>query len=82
MSGDQVDCGPEATLAPGASVTWVFRVKLDPDYTGDGSDIRNTAVVHSATRDPVHANNESTAGTPGGTVDKPTADLEVTKKTP
>ncbi|MER5768027.1 DUF11 domain-containing protein [Streptomyces sp. NPDC001985] len=82
VSGDQVECGPQATLAPGASVTWVFRVKLDPDYTGDGSDIRNTAVVDSATRDPVDANNESTTGTPGGTVEEPTADLEVTKKTP
>ncbi|MFF8959049.1 hypothetical protein [Streptomyces sp. NPDC014894] len=81
-SGDQVECGPQPTLAPGASVTWVFRVKLDPDYTGDGSEVRNTATVDSATRDPVDGNNESTAGTPGGRVEEPTADLQVTKKTP
>ncbi|MFD8940374.1 hypothetical protein ACFV0R_34850, partial [Streptomyces sp. NPDC059578] len=82
LSGDTVVCGPLPTLAPGASVTWVFRVKLAPDYTGDGTDIRNTATVHSPTRDPVSGNNSSTTGTPGGTVKKPTADLEVTKETP
>ncbi|MFE0424852.1 hypothetical protein [Streptomyces sp. NPDC058953] len=82
VSGDSVVCGQLPTLAPGASVTWVFRVKLAPDYTGDGSDIRNTATVHSVTRDPVSGNNSSTTGTPGGTVDKPTADLQITKKTP
>ncbi|MFI1018941.1 hypothetical protein [Streptomyces sp. NPDC020965] len=82
MSADAVTCGPRATLAPGASVTWVFRVKLDPEYTGDGRDIRNTATVDSATRDPVEGNNHSTAGVPGGRVEEPTADLQVTKKTP
>lgn len=82
MSGDSVVCGPLPTLAPGASTTWVFRVKLAPDYEGDGSDIRNTATVDSSTRDPVSSNNSSTTGTPGGTVRKPTADLQITKKTP
>ncbi|EDY53379.1 cell surface protein, partial [Streptomyces clavuligerus] len=83
MSGDTVECGPLDSLAPGASVTWVFRVKLDPEYEGDGSDIRNRATVHSTTEDPQPSNNTSTAvGTPGGTVKEPTADLEVTKKTP
>ncbi|MEO3972459.1 DUF11 domain-containing protein [Streptomyces sp. CAU 1734] len=80
---DTVVCGPLDTLAPGASYTWVFRVKLDPEYEGDGSDIRNTASVDAATADPVEANNTVTvAGTPGGTVKDPTADLQVTKKTP
>ncbi|MGV9311266.1 DUF7507 domain-containing protein [Streptomyces sp. NPDC003691] len=82
ISGDSVVCGPQPTLAPGASVTWVFRVKLAPDYVGDGSDIRNTATVDATTRDPVSSNNSSTTGTPGGTVRKPTADLQITKKTP
>ncbi|MEU3601093.1 DUF11 domain-containing protein [Streptomyces sp. NPDC006798] len=82
LSEDAVVCGPLPTLAPGASVTWVFRVKLAPDYTGDGSDIRNTATVDATTRDPVAGNNSSTTGTPGGTVKRPTADLQITKKTP
>ncbi|MEU0686204.1 COG1361 S-layer family protein [Streptomyces uncialis] len=81
-SADTVVCGPLATLAPGASVTWVFRVKLDPQYTGDGSDIRNTARVEALTQDPVPGNDSSTTGTPGGSVKRPTADLEVTKETP
>ncbi|GLF95942.1 COG1361 S-layer family protein [Streptomyces yaizuensis] len=83
VSGDTVQCGPLDSLAPRASTTWVFRVKLDPEYEGDGGDIRNTATVHSDTHDPVPGNNTSqAAGTPGGTVKEPTADLEVTKKTP
>ncbi|SCK61020.1 MULTISPECIES: DUF11 domain-containing protein [unclassified Streptomyces] len=81
-SGDTVVRGALATLAPGASVTWVFRVKLDPQYTGDGSDIRNTARVGALTRDPVPGNDSSTTGTPGGSAKRPTADLEVTKETP
>ncbi|WP_369373509.1 DUF11 domain-containing protein [Streptomyces sp. cg36] len=81
-AGHDVVCGPRATLAPGASVTWVFKVKLAATYTGDGSDIQNTATVTSATADPVTDNNSSTTGPPGGSVKKPTADLEVTKQTP
>ncbi|MFI1103844.1 hypothetical protein [Streptomyces melanogenes] len=81
-SGRAVTCGPLAALAPGASVTWVFKVKLAATYTGDGSDIHNTATVSSATKDPVTDNNSSTTGPPGGKVNKPTADLEVSKQTP
>ncbi|GHE71780.1 DUF11 domain-containing protein [Streptomyces vinaceus] len=82
-SGRTVTCGPLPTLAPGADVTWVFRVKLDPNYTGNGSDIRNTATVSALTADPNGDNNTSrAAGPPGGTVKKPTADLEVGKTTP
>ncbi|MFJ3880515.1 DUF11 domain-containing protein [Streptomyces sp. NPDC090077] len=82
-SGRTVTCGPLAHLAPGASVTWVIRVKLDPEYTGNGSDIRNTATVDSLTADPRPANNTSAAaGPPAGTVKEPTADLEVGKTTP
>ncbi|MEV0988515.1 DUF11 domain-containing protein [Streptomyces sp. NPDC049949] len=82
-SGRTVTCGPLPTLAPGADVTWVFKVKLDPDYTGNGSDIRNTATVSALTADPNTDNNTSrAAGPPGGTVKNPTADLEVGKTTP
>ncbi|MYT25194.1 hypothetical protein GTW69_33820, partial [Streptomyces sp. SID7760] len=52
-------------------------------YTGNGSDIRNTATVSALTADPNRDNNTSrAAGPPGGTVKKPTADLEVGKTTP
>ncbi len=82
-SGRAVTCGPLPRLAPGASMTWVIKVKLDPEYTGNGSDIRNTATVDSLTGDPRPANNTSAAaGPPGGTVEDPTADLEVGKTTP
>ncbi|MFD6980850.1 hypothetical protein ACFWAX_09140, partial [Streptomyces sp. NPDC059956] len=82
-SGRTVTCGPLPRLAPGASMTWVIKVKLDPEYTGNGSDIRNTATVDSLTGDPRPANNTSAAaGPPGGTVKDPTADLEVGKTTP
>ncbi|MEW1721537.1 DUF11 domain-containing protein [Streptomyces sp. NPDC093109] len=83
VSGRTVVCGPLDTLAPGASVSYVFKVKLAADYTGDGSDIGNRATVTSPTGDPNTGNNTSTVtGPPGGTVTKPTADLEVTKETP
>ncbi|MFE2856218.1 DUF11 domain-containing protein [Streptomyces lavendulae] len=82
-SGRTVTCGPLPRLAPGASITWVIKVKLDPEYTGNGSDIRNTATVDALTADPRPANNTSAAaGPPGGTVKTPTADLEVGKTTP
>ncbi|MEU9003241.1 DUF11 domain-containing protein [Streptomyces sp. NPDC048551] len=82
-SGRTVTCGPLPRLAPGASVTWVIKVKLDPEYTGNGSDIRNTATVDALTHDPRPENNTSApAGPPGGTVKSPTADLEVGKTTP
>ncbi|MFJ7207126.1 DUF11 domain-containing protein [Streptomyces sp. NPDC098789] len=82
-SGRTVTCGPLPSLAPGASMTWVIKVKLDPEYTGNGSDIRNTATVDSLTHDPDTKNNTSAAaGPPGGKVKDPTADLEVGKTTP
>ncbi|MFF7080681.1 hypothetical protein [Streptomyces lavendulae] len=54
----------------------MIKVKLDPEYTGNGSDIRNTATVYALTADPRPANNTSAAaGPPEGTVKTPTADL-------
>ncbi|KPI17740.1 protein of unknown function DUF11 [Actinobacteria bacterium OK074] len=83
LTGQTVTCGPVSALAPGASRTWVFRVKLDPDYTGDGSDIRNTATATSSTYDPDEDNSTSEpSGVPGGRVNPPTADVEVDKETP
>ncbi|WP_419996657.1 COG1361 S-layer family protein [Streptomyces boninensis] len=79
-SGQDVTCGPEATLASGAKKEWVFKVKLDPDYTGDGSDLQNTATASSSTDDPDPDNNESDpADPPGGKIDDPKADLSSDK---
>lgn len=76
-----VNCGPVAVLEPSASRTWRFTVRLDSNYTGNGSDIRNTATATSRTKDPKPENNTSSpAGLPGSTVNKPTADLAVTKE--
>ncbi|GAA2263803.1 hypothetical protein GCM10010232_64670 [Streptomyces amakusaensis] len=79
-TGRNVLCGPIAGLAPGASVSWTFRVRLDAGYSGDGSNLRNTATVGSATEDPNSANNSGTSGPPGGRVTPPTADLVLTKR--
>ncbi|MEW1721538.1 hypothetical protein [Streptomyces sp. NPDC093109] len=75
-----VTCGPAATLAVGATVTWTFRVALDAMYSGDGTDLRNTATADADTADPDRTNNSGTAPPPGGKVKSPTADLEFDKK--
>ncbi|WP_228387272.1 DUF11 domain-containing protein [Streptomyces katsurahamanus] len=80
VAGQTVRCGPAATLAAGASVTWTFRVRIDPAYTGDGTGLRNTATAASDTADPVSGNNSGTSGPPGGRVTEPTADLVFTKR--
>ncbi|MER5641243.1 DUF11 domain-containing protein [Kitasatospora sp. NPDC002227] len=80
-AGATVSCGPQPVLAAGDSLTWTIKVKIDPGYRGDGSDILNTASVDSATKDPNRANNTSAAaGPPGAKVNPPTADLSLTKK--
>ncbi|AXG79101.1 DUF11 domain-containing protein [Streptomyces paludis] len=75
-----VTCGPVATLTVGAAVTWTFRVALDAAYSGDGTDLRNTATADADTADPDRTNNSGTAAPPGGKVKSPTADLEFDKK--
>ncbi|WP_197361038.1 DUF11 domain-containing protein, partial [Streptomyces clavuligerus] len=80
-NGQAVRCGPVASLAPGASVTWTFRVRLDPAYSGDGTDVRNTATARADTEDPDESNNSGTSGPPGGRVLGPTADIALTKRT-
>lgn len=76
-------CTSTDPLAPGASRSWTFTVRLDPGYKGDGTDVRNTATAAATTADPVAANNTSpSAGPPGGTVRSPEADLDFGKTTP
>ncbi|MCH0558142.1 hypothetical protein [Streptomyces sp. MUM 16J] len=75
-----VGCGPVGELAPGQSVTWHFTVRLDPAYSGDGSDIRNTATAQADTEDPDPRNNMGTAGPPGGSVRPARADVELDKR--
>ncbi|WMX44514.1 DUF11 domain-containing protein [Streptomyces roseicoloratus] len=81
--GRKVTCGPVATLDPGQTVSWVVTVRLDPAYTGDGSDILNQATATSETSDPDLNNNTGPhpgAGPPDGKVERPRADVAVTKE--
>ncbi|MGW2401124.1 isopeptide-forming domain-containing fimbrial protein [Kitasatospora sp. NPDC001664] len=64
-SGQVVTCPAIATLNPGAKGTVKVTVQLDPAYAGDGKDVRNQAVVKSATADPDQSNNTSDASTGG-----------------
>ncbi|WP_053724805.1 DUF11 domain-containing protein [Streptomyces sp. WM6378] len=78
-NGRTVTC-TTAAINSGAAKSWTFTVKLDPAYTGDGKDLKNTASSSSGTQDPNPGNNQSTpADPPGGGVTRPKADLEVTK---
>ncbi|WP_018350363.1 DUF6923 family protein [Longispora albida] len=77
-AGQQVSC-PGDTLAPGAAVTRTIRVLLSPAYTGDGSDLANTATVSSGTADPVPGNNSHTWRPPDGMITRPVTDMSVTK---
>ncbi|MGV9311265.1 isopeptide-forming domain-containing fimbrial protein [Streptomyces sp. NPDC003691] len=79
-SGQTVSCGPAATLAVGASVSWTFRVRIDPAYAADGTALRNTATASATTNDPDLTNNSGTGGVPGGRVTPPTADVTLTKR--
>ncbi|WP_435060059.1 DUF11 domain-containing protein [Streptomyces sp. bgisy060] len=81
--GRRVTCGPVVKLDPGETASWVITVRLDPAYTGDGSDILNQATATSDTHDPDTANNTGPhpgAGPPDGTVESPRADLAVSKQ--
>ncbi|MFI1103843.1 hypothetical protein [Streptomyces melanogenes] len=80
VSDRTVTCGPVATLAPGASVSWTFGVRLDAAYSGDGTDVHNTATADADTADPDTTNNSGTATVPGGRLKPPTADLEFAKQ--
>ncbi len=86
--GQTVTCGPLATLDVGRSQVFKVTVQLDPAYAGDGSDIKNQALVKSDPADPNMANNTSDASTgglpgpgPGPNPPlKPSADLSIAKK--
>ncbi|MFI5801554.1 LPXTG cell wall anchor domain-containing protein [Streptomyces sp. NPDC051561] len=81
-AGQVVTCGPEASLAAGATKNWTIRVRIDPSYEGDGSDLGNVASASSDTSDSDPGNNDSPpARPPGDTVAKPNADLATTKVT-
>jgi uncharacterized repeat protein (TIGR01451 family) len=47
-----VTCPSIASLAPGATQSFSFVVRLDAAYTGDGSDLANSAAVTSSTASP------------------------------
>ncbi|MER6911239.1 hypothetical protein ABT354_06160 [Streptomyces sp. NPDC000594] len=79
-SGRNLACPTRPSLPSGTSVSWTFRVLLDPSYTGDGSDLVNTATASHDVTDPNTANNTATAIPPGG-VTVPRADLRTVKRT-
>ncbi|MFD7550720.1 DUF11 domain-containing protein [Streptomyces sp. NPDC059816] len=77
--GQAITCGPLAALGVGETHTWLLTVRPADDYSGDGSDISNVAVVTSDTEDPDRANNTAThtgVPLPGGAGQ---ADLALTK---
>ncbi|MFE5772858.1 hypothetical protein ACFQ7O_31385 [Streptomyces sp. NPDC056485] len=80
-TGQIVTCPARATLAAGKDTAWTIRVRLDPAYRGDGTDLLNAATVRHAVTDPQPANNTSPGVGPPGGLAPPQADL-VTVKTP
>ncbi|MBC9712741.1 DUF11 domain-containing protein [Streptomyces sp. TRM66268-LWL] len=79
-AGQKVTCGPVDVLAVGASKTWTFQTRVDSGYTGDGTDLKNNAVISSDTKDPQGANNSASAELPGGGgIGTPSADLSTEK---
>ncbi|NGN64128.1 DUF11 domain-containing protein [Streptomyces sp. A7024] len=58
--GQKVTCGPVDELAKDEKKSWTLIVRLDPDYTGDGSDLGNKVTVKAKTpEDPKPGNNTS-----------------------
>jgi uncharacterized repeat protein (TIGR01451 family) len=76
-SGQNVICPTEPTLDVGVSMLYDIVVQLSPTYTGDGSDILNTATVTSTSLDPSLQNNSNPAGAPP--VGPPGADVAIVK---
>ncbi|MEU5159212.1 DUF11 domain-containing protein [Streptomyces sp. NPDC020875] len=77
--GQNITCGPLATLDVGETHTWLLTVRPADDYTGDGSDITNVAVVSSDTEDPDEENNTATHTGVPVTPGTGRADLALTK---
>ncbi|WP_022873580.1 DUF11 domain-containing protein [Nesterenkonia alba] len=67
-------------MASGGEDTIVLEVRLDPSYTGGGSDIQNTATVTAQTFDPNPTNNQAGAPLSGGEAGLPEAELELVKE--
>lgn len=75
-SGQQLSCPVREQLSAGTSASWTVRVRLDPAYQGDGSDLGNVASVRHALPDPQPANDTSgrrPAGRSGGRPGRPLA---------
>ncbi|MER7763961.1 hypothetical protein [Streptomyces sp. NPDC097619] len=77
--GQVLSCPVRGPLNAGNTVSWTVRVRLDPAYQGDGSDLGNTASVRHSVTDPQPDNNTSTASSPPGGVAAARADLALTK---
>ncbi|MET9699935.1 hypothetical protein ABZY31_23835 [Streptomyces sp. NPDC006529] len=78
--GRSVTCGTVAALAPGATRSWTFTVRLDAAYSGDGTTLRNTATARADTADPDPLDNSGSDGVPGGRTRPPSADIELSKR--
>jgi uncharacterized repeat protein (TIGR01451 family) len=76
--GQNVSCGPAATLAPGDGATFDIIVRLDPAYTGNGGDIANVATASTDTPDP-NPGNDSNPPAPPPSVSAPESDLQIVK---
>ena len=89
-SGPDVACGPVGEMLKNTTQAFRIVVRLDPAYTGDGTDIANQATVTNDVTDPDLKNNTSDAATghlpgprpePGPYPPNPaSADLAITKK--
>ncbi|MER5806671.1 hypothetical protein ABT143_00500 [Streptomyces sp. NPDC002033] len=77
--GQRLSCPVRGPLTPGATGAWTVRVRLDPAYEGDGSDLGNVASVRHPVPDPQPANNTSAAVAPPSGVAAAQADLALTK---
>lgn len=78
-TGRQLSCPPRGPVNAGTSASWTVRVRLDPAYTGDGTDLGNVASVRQGLPDPRPENNTSAAAGPPGGLAPARADLSLAK---
>ncbi|WP_143569264.1 glycine-rich protein [Streptomyces acidiscabies] len=69
-AGQNVSCPQTASLANGSSQTFTITVRLASTYTGNGSDVANTATSTSTTPDQTPGNNTSPPASPQVTAPK------------
>ena len=81
--GATVTCPTITVLNVGEEQDFTFTVRLDPVYTGDGTDVGNVATAQALTPDSNPGNNSNSPGSdvPYG-VALPSADLALTKTIP